>query len=481
MNIVRQMRRLAAVRARPASCTRTLRRDWSALAPHCGLARCPGLRRPSSAAATNALPHVHLSGGLRPAKALQRRGPGPCHATQAQRRQMSSLAGIMDSVRFDGSGRALLPLIVGIDPDVWGAVAVLVPRELASLELGGAPLGAMGGDAAYSDGEASGRLPWESSDSEADEGPRELEALLASYTAPGGTDEADAGLHVDRVALPTPDARTFDDMSPAQIAAEVARMREGGGAPEADGGGVDASDMAQRHAELCDASAAQLKEQCKAAGLPVSGRKAQLASRLVAASCGLIVPAAVEGGGAMESQETLLGVSVGVTCLDTPRAVALVNGKRRARLDQPRVLEMCRQVMMLQHTETDAAGGAGASRDVVVFLERPQIIPGRQGGIMLHTSGFYYGFWTGVMEALGAKVVPVTPNSWKAQVGLSGSGRGKSASVEVARQAFPGLEGHLSAAKHHGRGDALLIALCGLRRAMMAAEAALEDAKASDG
>jgi hypothetical protein len=65
------------------------------------------------------------------------------------------------------------------------------------------------------------------------------------------------------------------------------------------------------------------------------------------------------------------------------------------------------------------------------------------------------GLWEGILSAFQIPFVKVTPQRWKKNL-LDGMGKEKDASRLRAQTLFPSLD--LSLKKHHGRGDALLLA-----------------------
>jgi crossover junction endodeoxyribonuclease RuvC len=93
------------------------------------------------------------------------------------------------------------------------------------------------------------------------------------------------------------------------------------------------------------------------------------------------------------------------------------------------------------------------------FIERAQAMP-KQGA----SSGFKYGRAVGSIEAvIECCEIPLTivePTAWKKFHGLRKSD--KEASRQRARQLFQAAYALLALKKHHGRGEAALIALAGL-------------------
>lgn len=91
----------------------------------------------------------------------------------------------------------------------------------------------------------------------------------------------------------------------------------------------------------------------------------------------------------------------------------------------------------------------------VVIVERVSTMPDQ--GV---SSGFHFGMVFGsilsVVQSLQIRLELVTPVVWKRDLKLPG-GKDKRASLDKARLLFPQVD--LKLAKHHNRGEALLIAL----------------------
>jgi Holliday junction resolvasome RuvABC endonuclease subunit len=94
------------------------------------------------------------------------------------------------------------------------------------------------------------------------------------------------------------------------------------------------------------------------------------------------------------------------------------------------------------------------------YIERAQAMP-KQGA----SSGFKYGRAVGALEAAVAFcIVPLTivePSVWKNILGLRGGE--KESSRQLALQLFPAAHTVLARKKDHGRAEAALIALAGLK------------------
>lgn len=95
-----------------------------------------------------------------------------------------------------------------------------------------------------------------------------------------------------------------------------------------------------------------------------------------------------------------------------------------------------------------------ASPDLVV-IEDVSARPG-QGVTSMFTFGRTLGFAHALAIACGASVQTVTPNVWKAKMGLINSGKG--ASREKACTFYPSTVSSLGRVKDDGRAEALLLA-----------------------
>jgi hypothetical protein len=128
-----------------------------------------------------------------------------------------------------------------------------------------------------------------------------------------------------------------------------------------------------------------------------------------------------------------------VGVIDTP--TARDGRKRRYLVSEMRsaILELCRGAQ---------SGGVRAA------IERVHSMP-KQGVASSFTFGEGFGLWQGLLAGLEIPFDLVDPRRWKKAL-LDGSGKDKGASRIRASQLFPGAD--LSLVKHHGRGDALLIA-----------------------
>lgn len=89
------------------------------------------------------------------------------------------------------------------------------------------------------------------------------------------------------------------------------------------------------------------------------------------------------------------------------------------------------------------------------FLEKVHSMPG-QGVVSTFSFGENFGWWQGVLGAIGVPYVFVRPQDWMKRFSLQKSSPSDKPGLEVARKLFP--EAPLSLKKHHNRADALLIA-----------------------
>ncbi len=93
--------------------------------------------------------------------------------------------------------------------------------------------------------------------------------------------------------------------------------------------------------------------------------------------------------------------------------------------------------------------------ETIVVIEKVGAMPG-QGVTSMFNFGNSAGTVRGVVEALGFKIVFVTPQQWKKAHRLIGTE--KDAARVLALKKFPALASRLKRKKDGGRGDALLIA-----------------------
>lgn len=93
----------------------------------------------------------------------------------------------------------------------------------------------------------------------------------------------------------------------------------------------------------------------------------------------------------------------------------------------------------------------------LVCLESVSAMP-KQGVVSMFKLGHNLGSWQGIISAMGARHRLVRPREWQSKMFDPSTGKEpKQRSLTTARRLFPDAELHLK--KHHGRSDALLIAL----------------------
>jgi hypothetical protein len=94
-----------------------------------------------------------------------------------------------------------------------------------------------------------------------------------------------------------------------------------------------------------------------------------------------------------------------------------------------------------------------------VLIEESQSMPG-QGVRSMFTVGVGFGLWLGILAALQLPHTRVRPYVWKKALGLS---KDKEQARLRAQQLYPAAD--LRLRKHHGRAEALLLAVYGERLA----------------
>lgn len=112
--------------------------------------------------------------------------------------------------------------------------------------------------------------------------------------------------------------------------------------------------------------------------------------------------------------------------------------------------------------EVDAAGLTNllkrwlstAGHVSAVVVERVAAMPG-QGVASMLSLGDSRGVVRGVVQALGLRMVDVTPQKWKKGMGLIG--KDKDASRTLALRLYPRLADKLARKKDHGRADATML------------------------
>lgn len=112
----------------------------------------------------------------------------------------------------------------------------------------------------------------------------------------------------------------------------------------------------------------------------------------------------------------------------------------------------------------DIARAGGGNDNLLVSIEKVQAMPGggerSMGATSAFSFGMGFGMWLGVLAALRLPHQQIHPATWKARI-MSGFGKEKDASRQVAMQHYPRAANNLNLKKHHGRADALLLARYG--------------------
>jgi hypothetical protein len=126
---------------------------------------------------------------------------------------------------------------------------------------------------------------------------------------------------------------------------------------------------------------------------------------------------------------------------DTP--VLHVKSSKKTKTEYS-VIEMARMLSPYAHPLTG----------VIAAIESVHAMP-EQGVSSSFSFGRGLGLWEGILSAFKIPFVKITPQRWKGSM-LDGMGKEKDASRLRAQALFPNVD--LSLKKHHGRGDALLIA-----------------------
>lgn len=139
-----------------------------------------------------------------------------------------------------------------------------------------------------------------------------------------------------------------------------------------------------------------------------------------------------------------------VRFFDTPVLEIVVNKKRKNVLDTYQMVRILRDL--------------GAADGLWVTIEKVQAMPGGGERTMGATSAFNFGcgfgMWLGILAALEIPHQQTHPATWKAKV-MSGMGKEKDASRQIAMQHYPRAAKDLNLKKHHGRADALMLARYG--------------------
>jgi crossover junction endodeoxyribonuclease RuvC len=95
-------------------------------------------------------------------------------------------------------------------------------------------------------------------------------------------------------------------------------------------------------------------------------------------------------------------------------------------------------------------------------MEHVSPMPG-EGTVSAFTFGRSVGIVQGVLHALRIPFEMVTPKSWKKAM-MPGAAKDKGQSIVVVKRLLPSASDWIKLQSHHGRSDALLIALYGLRK-----------------
>ena len=105
--------------------------------------------------------------------------------------------------------------------------------------------------------------------------------------------------------------------------------------------------------------------------------------------------------------------------------------------------------------------------DTVVFLERVASRPA-QGIASMFRMGEGLGIWQGIAGALDYELKWATPRVWKATMNIP-SGSKKDASVQEAIKLWPMWKDTLLRKKDHGRAEAILICMYGVKTSHVSA------------
>lgn len=143
----------------------------------------------------------------------------------------------------------------------------------------------------------------------------------------------------------------------------------------------------------------------------------------------------------------------GATAWAKPMFLLSSGPKGRAEYD----VEAC---LSFLHSELDLPNVQGC----IVVLEHLQPMPAF--GAHNFTFGYGFGFFEGMLAALGARIERVRPKVWQAAAGVTGKGKGrKDSACALCQRLFPqvNLVPDGSTKRHDGMADALLIAEYGRR------------------
>ncbi len=122
------------------------------------------------------------------------------------------------------------------------------------------------------------------------------------------------------------------------------------------------------------------------------------------------------------------------------------------------------EVLALEDWPGDTESAASIFRSLylehhpnLVCLESVSAMP-KQGVVSMFKLGHNLGSWQGIISTLGVKYRLVRPREWQNKIFDPATGKEpKQRSLTTARRLFPDSELHLK--KHHGRSDALLLAV----------------------
>ncbi len=100
------------------------------------------------------------------------------------------------------------------------------------------------------------------------------------------------------------------------------------------------------------------------------------------------------------------------------------------------------------------AAGWKLTGDVQVVMEELHVMP-RNGALTAFSQGGSMMLWRTLCCVYDLPLRLVTPSVWKRALGLQG--KGKDASLALARELFPGVADQLKRVKDDGRAEALLL------------------------
>jgi len=354
-------------------------------------------------------------------------------------------------------------VVVGIDPDVRGSIAVLrVPAEVRALEEA---TGTRSGPTLWADGKDP---PWLGEPEEEDSANPAREPLPWEGGGEGGAQEDGRGKALPWPLLPR-EACQLDPLTLPELVAKRDAFLRDGLLPAANAEGAVALDEAS--SRLTGYEALPKKElllRTAARGMPAKGNRGDLAKRLLAWDLGVVVGGPSSAGTAVveDVPVRVAGVDALVTLYDVPVQESVVGNTRRLRPDGGALVDVVRRISALSRASAapadEGAGATGAPRpQLIAFVEEPQIIPRMTGAISGFWSGMYHGMYAGMFMMVDAVVVPVKPSSWKGDLRLFRGG--KDASIRLAGVLAPQLRHAIHRDAHHGRAEAVLIALWGLR------------------